>query len=89
MSSNHRNLARVEQDSSARPPTLLAGDISPAVMREFKDSCIGYFENKDIDNDKQVRKILAGIKDMRVQDWITAQKDNLVKMTFKGFMDAF
>jgi hypothetical protein len=58
-------------------------------MHEFEDCCIRYFENKDIDDDKQVRKILVGIKDMRVRDWITAQKDTLVKMMFKSFMDVF
>jgi hypothetical protein len=63
MQPSSKNAARIDQESSAQPPTLLAGDISPAVMREFEDCCIGYFENKEIAEDKQVHKILAGLKD--------------------------
>lgn len=33
---------------------LLAGDITPAVMREFEHACLSYFETKEIAAKKQV-----------------------------------
>jgi hypothetical protein len=80
-----KKVACVDQESSARPLTLV-GDISPAVMRDFEDCCVSYFENKDIADNKQVHKILAGIKDTCVRDWITSQKDKLIVLSFKDFM---
>jgi hypothetical protein len=61
-------LARVEQENPAKIPLLLQGDISPEVMREYTDACEGYFEQKEIPEDKQVRKILAGLKDSCIKD---------------------
>jgi hypothetical protein len=81
-----KNVAYVEQDSSLKPPILHPGDISPAVMREFEDDCLGYFENKEIAADKQVRKILAGLKDSRVRDWIFSDRERLLGLTFEEFM---
>lgn len=51
---NPRNTASVEQDSMSKPPVLLPGDISPEVMREWEDGCVGYFEHKEIAAEKQV-----------------------------------
>jgi hypothetical protein len=69
--------AYVEQDSAAKLPTLHAGDVSPSVMRDFEEACIGYFEMKEIADDKQVRKILPGLKDSRIRDWITSDHEHI------------
>jgi len=81
--------AYVDQESASRPPTLHAGDISLAVMREFEEACIGYFESKEVDEDKQVRKILPGLKDSRVRDWLTADRERIRALTFEDFMVEF
>jgi len=56
-------MATVKQDVLSKVPVLMPGDFSPAIMHEYEHACIGYFENKDIAEDKQVWKILSGIKD--------------------------
>jgi hypothetical protein len=60
------NIARVDQDLPSKVPVLHSSVISPAVMREFQNSCLDYFDNKETVDDKQVRKILPGIKDPRI-----------------------
>jgi hypothetical protein len=82
-------LATVEQDSPSKPPLLTPGDINPAVMRAFEMACLGYFENKDIQEDKQVRKILSGLQDTRLQDWISVDRDRFLALDFQEFMDEF
>jgi hypothetical protein len=89
MSSHPKNTVYVDQDSPAKPPVLHPGDITPAVMREFEDSCIGYFENKEIEADKQVRKILTCLRDSRIKDWISTDRDRLLQLSFSEFMKEF
>ena len=61
---SNKNTASVKQDSIMKPPILTASNISPAVMHEFEDTCLGFFESKEVADDKQVRKILASFKDV-------------------------
>jgi hypothetical protein len=82
-------MAYVEQDSASRPPTLHTGDITPAIMREFEDACVGYFESKEIDKDKQVKKILPDIQDLRIHDWLTSDCDHIRALDFDRFMEEF
>lgn len=70
MASQNKNRAFVEQDSTSRPPILHPGDITPAVMCDFENACLGYFETKEIPHDKQVRKVLASLRDSRIRDWV-------------------
>jgi len=77
-------LASVDQDAPSKVPMLLAGDITPAVMCKFEDACIGYFENKEI-----VRKILAGLKDDRVKEWLSVECERVQTLTFPEFMLEF
>ena len=81
--------ASVEQDTPSKAPMLFSGDITPKVMREFEDACFGYFENKEIAADKQVRKILAGLKDDRVKEWLSVDRDRVCNLTFAEFMVEF
>ncbi|GBE81440.1 hypothetical protein SCP_0311690 [Sparassis crispa] len=55
-------------------PILHPGNISPTVMCEYEHACRNYFEHKEISDDKHVRKILAGIKDSRICDWIASNR---------------
>jgi hypothetical protein len=82
-------MAIVDQDAPSKVPILSAGEITPAVMREFEDACIGYFENKDIDEDKQVRKILAGLKDDRIKERLSVDRPRFQCLTFNAFMVEF
>jgi hypothetical protein len=79
----------VEQDSPFKVPLLLPRDISPAIMCEYKYTCLGYFDTKDIVPEKQVWKILAGLRDTRVQDWVLINRKRLLALTFLAFMTKF
>ena len=83
------NTASVEQSSPSKVPVLHAGDITPAVMREYEDACNGYFDHKDINADKQVRMIIAGIKDPCIRDWIASERTRIQSLSFADFMTEF
>jgi hypothetical protein len=83
------NLATVDWDAPTKVPILNAGDITPDVMREYEDDCINFFDAKEIPADKQVRKILAGIKDHRIKDWISVEREALLALSFEDFMSEF
>ena len=82
-------LATVDWEVPTKVPILNAGDITPDVMREYEDDCINFFDAKEIPADKQVRKILAGIKDHRIKDWIAVKRNALLALTFDKFMTEF
>ena len=86
---NSSKTATVEQDVPSKVPVLTPGDISPATMCEYKHACIGYFENKDIVPDKQVRKILSGIKDDRIKEWLSVDRAHIQTLSFEEFMVEF
>ena len=79
----------MEQDSPSKVPLLLPGDISPAIMCEYEYACLGYFDTKDIVPEKQVRKILAGLWDTHVQDWVSINRERLLALMFAAFMTEF
>jgi hypothetical protein len=83
------NCACIEQDNLSKILMLLPGDILPKVMHEYTDACASYFEQKDIPEDRQVHKILAGIKDIQIKDWITANCLHLQGLTFDKFIAEF
>jgi hypothetical protein len=58
-------------------------------MREYTDACEGYFEQKEIPEDKQVRKILAGLKDTHIKDWLSSERACLQELSFEEFIAEF
>lgn len=58
-------------------------------MQEYETACLGYFNNKEIKHNKQVHKILAGLCDNHIQDWITVDCDCFLMLSFTNFMQEF
>jgi hypothetical protein len=58
-------------------------------MREYEYACLGYFDTKDVGPEKQVQKILAGLRDTRVQDWVSINCECLLGLSFAAFMTEF
>jgi len=58
-------------------------------MCEYKYACLGYFDTKDIVPEKQVWKIMAGLRDTRVQDWVSINCERLLALTFAALMTEF
>jgi hypothetical protein len=84
-SSTMSALAMVEP-TSAKAPVLTAGDISPAVMMDFENAALDFFVSKSVAPEKQVTMIIPGIKDLRIRDWISAERARLVDLPFLDFM---
>jgi len=78
-------LATVEP-TSAKAPVLTEGDISPAVMMDFENAALDFFVSKSVPAEKQVTMIIPSIKDLRIRDWISAERARLVDLPFLEFM---
>jgi hypothetical protein len=81
--------ASIEQDAPSKVPMLLPKDITPTVMCMYKNTCRGYFDTKDVAKDKQVHRILAGLRDNRIQDWVSIHCERLLEMTLANFLAKF
>jgi len=58
-------------------------------MQKFEDACIAYFDNKDIDIDKQVHHVLSGLQDDHIHEWLDIKHPHLMTLTFEEFMKEF
>jgi hypothetical protein len=82
-------MASVEQNLPSKVPILTTGNISPAVMHQFKHMCKIYFIHKKIITDNQVSLIIGGILDDHITDWIIAKRKCLIALSFDVFMMDF
>jgi hypothetical protein len=55
-------------------------------MKDFEDCCIGYFKHIEIAEEKYVQKVLAGIRDSHIKDWISANHNHIQALLFPAFM---
>jgi hypothetical protein len=58
-------------------------------MRTFEHGCRNFFVHKKIIADDQVSLIISGILDNCVGDWISAERDRLIALSFDDFMVEF
>ena len=79
-------VAIVEHIHQSKSPTLLAGEIDPAVMRTFELGCLDFFDCKEIKEEDQVRKILGSFRDTRIRNWISGDRNRLLTLSFSDFM---
>ena len=82
-------MASVEQSSPSKVPILTAGNISPSIMCQFEHPWKNYFIHKKIISDDQVSLIISGILDDCITNWIIAECDRLVGLSFNAFMANF
>jgi hypothetical protein len=83
------HFATVEQDAPSKLPILNTSEIMPAVMCSYENACLSYFENKDIVDEKHIRKILGSLQDSRLQDWIDIDHEHFLALSFVDFMVEF
>jgi hypothetical protein len=50
---------------------------------------MGYFDHKNIVEDRQVRMIAVGLKDTHIKDWFAADRTCICALTFSDFMVEF
>ena len=63
MSNKNSCYATVEQEGPGKCPIMGEGDLNAKNAHQYDDYCNGYFDVKDIPEDKQVCKVIAGICD--------------------------
>ena len=81
------NIAFVEHPVTKHCPILTAGDVSPKALVDLVDAHNEYFIAKDIDDDDKVKKILGGFKDVHIRDWISSDRERLLKLEYSAFME--
>lgn len=74
------------EDRYTKPPILTEGDLSPETAKDYETACRDFFDTKEIEEEDQVRRILVGIKDHRMRDWVSGQRDRIVQLLFDAFM---
>lgn len=74
------------EDRYTKPPVLTEGDLTPEVAKDYETACRDFFDTKEIEEGDQVRRLLVGIKDHWMRDWILGQHDVVVKLSFSEFM---
>lgn len=87
--SSHEQICYCRARRPQQSTNLVVGDLNAAVMRDYVECCEGYFDNKDVPAEKQVRKIIAGIKDSRYRDWISTDRPRIQSLTFPVFIAEF
>ncbi|KIM80281.1 hypothetical protein PILCRDRAFT_9809 [Piloderma croceum F 1598] len=83
------NLTTVDWDTPTKVHIINTGDITLGVMHKYEDDCINFFDAKEIPAHKEVHKILAGIKDHCIKDWISVKCEALLALSFEDFMSEF
>ena len=53
----------VDQENPGKCLILGEGDLNAKNMQQYDDYCNGYFDMKDVPEDKQVHKVIVGICD--------------------------
>jgi hypothetical protein len=80
--------AIVEQSAPSKPPKLTIGELTPEVVRDWKNACETYFMHKGIEVKDQVKMVAFGMADPRLHTWYLAQRTTLDAGTFTEYMTA-
>jgi hypothetical protein len=80
------NSAVVEHLTTKHCPILTAGDISPKVLVDLTDAHNEFFLAKEIADADKVKKILGGFRCVHIRDWISCERERLLKLDYASFM---
>ncbi|OJT06787.1 hypothetical protein TRAPUB_2361 [Trametes pubescens] len=74
--------------TSKGPPILCDGKITPSALNKWELGCMQYFQEKDIEEDKMVRRAGGGIANEVVRDWYINDYERHNSMTWDAFLAA-
>ncbi|KAG6874776.1 hypothetical protein C0992_006595 [Termitomyces sp. T32_za158] len=74
------------KDKGTKPPVVSEGDLTPETIKEFEHACLDFFDNKEVKPEDQVRRVLVSFKDHRLRNWISANREQLHKLSFSDFL---
>lgn len=79
--------ATIIQASAKHVPTLTPGDVSPSILMDWANACGYFFEERDIDDAKKVAKILSGLQDPLLRDWIAGDAARIKALDWDSFLE--
>ena len=86
MSNKNSRYAIVKQEGPGKCPIMGEGDLNAKNLHQYDNYCNGYFDVKDIPEDKQVRKVIVGICDQQMKDHISTNHACIIALTFPEFL---
>ncbi|KAH7903753.1 hypothetical protein BJ138DRAFT_979514, partial [Hygrophoropsis aurantiaca] len=78
--------ASIKHADATKPPILTAGILTPEIARAWENSCLQFFQQKDVAEDKQVQRVAWGMRDARLSDWYLTNKAQIDGSTFAEYM---
>ncbi|TFK52921.1 hypothetical protein OE88DRAFT_1643658 [Heliocybe sulcata] len=79
--------ASVEQASSKSPPLLLPGDLTPAVLHDWRESCKAFcYNQKDLKPEDYVKRVAYGMRDPRLRNWYRARREAINAMSLEDYI---
>lgn len=78
--------AVVSHDKDKDMPKLLAGDITPLVIKQCVKACKNHFRTALVADEVQVATIVSRMEDPRLIQWYTAQSGYLDALSFDEFI---
>lgn len=79
--------AEVVSASTKHSPVLTEGELSPYILTDWRTACGHFFEEKDVAEDKKVKKVVGGLRDPLISDWYANDSARLKALTFSQFFD--
>lgn len=74
------------EEKHSKPPVVTEGDLTPEVLQNFVDYSMDFFQNKDVAEADQVRRVYTAFKDHRIRDWIAAERGRILGLSFEEFV---
>ncbi|KAG6875011.1 hypothetical protein C0993_011204, partial [Termitomyces sp. T159_Od127] len=78
--------AEVTQVSASHAPVIGRGTVGPKQLDEFEYNCRRYFSHREVEEGKQVERIMYNVDVPEVRAWVRENEKELKELTFSVFM---
>lgn len=73
--------ATVVHQSPKQVPLLTPGDVTPTLLVDWLSACEYYFEERETTEEKKVTKVLSGLQDPLLRDWVSSDGTRIRALT--------
>jgi hypothetical protein len=78
--------ATVEHPITKHCPILMGGNLTPQTILLAENAFNKFFIAKNVEKANQVKLILGAFKDAHICDWISTDREHLLKPSFEEFI---
>jgi hypothetical protein len=78
--------ATIEHPITKHCPILTGGDLTPQTILLAENAFNKFFIAKNVKKADQVKLILGTFKDAHIHNWISTNRERLLKLSFKEFI---